>query len=166
MISSRSAVYVASRLILRSMYCFNSWCAMPPQTIPCLMASLMRSLDCCSHSEMSRSNDSISRAKPVTSSSSNRRFSRLQHRSVSDTNTRLAHLDLLTSPFSTLQHSASRRDNLPIAVLFRHQRNVHQYRVQRTTSSSPTRKNPVASNQTAPLPNGRLGTTSEGLPQH
>ena len=60
MISSRSALYVASRLILRSMCHFNHWCAMPPHTIPCFLASLMRSLDCCSYLDMSRSNDSIS----------------------------------------------------------------------------------------------------------
>ena len=45
---------------------------MPPHTIPCLMVSLMRSLDCWSYLKMSRSNDSISRAKSVSSCSTNR----------------------------------------------------------------------------------------------
>ena len=49
MISSRSALYVDSRRILKSMCCFRPWCAMRPHTIPCLMASLVRSLDCCSY---------------------------------------------------------------------------------------------------------------------
>ena len=62
--------------MLRSMCCFRPWRAMPPQTIPCLVASLMRSLDCCSYFEMSRSNDSISHARSVSSCSPNRLFSR------------------------------------------------------------------------------------------
>ena len=74
MISSRSALYVDNRLILKSMCCFRPWCAMPPHTIPCLKASLVRSLDCCSYLEMSRSNDSISRAMSASSCSPNRLF--------------------------------------------------------------------------------------------
>ena len=37
-------------------------------------------------------------------------------------------------------------------------------RVQRTTPSSPTIRKPVVNNQVAPLPSGKLGTTSEGFP--
>ena len=60
--------------MLKSMCCFNPWCAMPPQTVPCLIASLLRPLDYCSYLGMSRSNDSVSRAKSVSSCSPNRRF--------------------------------------------------------------------------------------------
>ena len=47
---------------------------------------------------------------------------------------------------------------LPIAVPSHHQRNAHHCRVQRKTSSSQY--------QAAPLPNGKLDTTSEGFPQY
>ena len=54
---------VRSRLTLRSMSCFNPWCVIPQHTIPYFMTSLMKSQDCCSYLEMSRSKESISRAR-------------------------------------------------------------------------------------------------------